>query len=440
MNIAASLALAAALVQSSPSVSSFAVDLTQKYALEHTQTARMHEALFENCLRVNADRDESLKLVHSGYDFNDGKRLLKQKRSFIKLVLLSEQDPTTLIDKMLATHPYRTMEALHDILFSAKLNNVRGLLQEADYNAPASCILGKLLRANAAEPKLDSTRNYLCDKIMHGTSAPWCDYMRHEEAQGMQRWIEPIDAFLYLLLRVASHGADFDAELKGILGTVLATADEGFLAERFVTDFMNKVLLMHNSDKQHVEHCMRLLFGTLAAVQNATALKIACMDAFSVGAKYSIMEYIRYSHEADISGYFAINVAYPDSCHSGRSKKEADGKYEALFGFFFNEVQIAKGHPRVKELLQDDALMHRLPGSFYYRVFGDVWKNEAEHGPQTSGMALSLLARLPGIKFDAVRELAASDNNNSLLELLHHKCSIAHRSIMALVQQQNPLV
>ncbi|KAI4292041.1 hypothetical protein PAPHI01_1315 [Pancytospora philotis] len=418
-----------AVLQHTSSTSRFTVGLTKKYAVKHVHTACAYEALYERCLRVNAGRDRPMKIAHTKYDLNDVERPLSHKKIFIKLVLLSEKKPIALIKDILAVHPYRTMEALHDILFKATWSNINWLVRQSDYNVRAYGALHETLRENCHTWQLNRIRNYLCGEIEKETREPCHVYMQNKDTRAAKGKVESIDAFLYLLRRVASRKADFYLEMTGILEVALANAGDAYLADHFVRNFMRRAWSLEDGHKLHVDYCTYLLFCTAAIMRNEAALSIARWDEFSSKSMYSIMKYIRYWHEVNISVHFAINVVYPASYCGSYIVQGGDEEYAVLFDFFFSSVQVEKKHPRMEELLGNDDLMGRLPGTFYYRVFDDICRQEVEQHPKHIEIVLSLLTRLPEDKFAAVRELAVQNNNNNVLELSRH------RSIMALLQQ-----
>ncbi|KAI4292040.1 hypothetical protein PAPHI01_1314 [Pancytospora philotis] len=435
MKAAILLTCGSAAMQHGLSMGSFAVGLYQEYALKPEQIACAYDQLFEHCLIVNATRDESMKLSHRDYDVYDGERSMRYKKPFIKLLVLSEENPIALIEQCLALpHPHRTLEALHATVFDTTLDNVQALLKPAKYNAPPGSDLRIRLYENCEGSSLNGIKKYLCAKIEEETKEPWCVYVQSKDMRGVKNRLEPIDAFLYLLRRAASHGVDFDAELRGILESTLVNAKEAALTGTFLRDFMKKIVAMKGSREQHTEYCMHMLFDTLAAVKNEVALWIARWDAFSIKAQYSVMEYVRNAHEADISAYFAINCVYPLSYSNNCPLRVADDKYNALYNFFFNASQMEKGFPRMKELLQDDALLARLPFTFCYRILDDLCTNLAGYAPLHMSMILSLLARLPQNTFDIVERHAIDNRNINLVGLL------PHRQLMAIILQQNPLV
>ncbi|KAI4292044.1 hypothetical protein PAPHI01_1318 [Pancytospora philotis] len=434
MSIADLLAQASAFVQRSPNFSSFAGTLNQKYAVSLEETASAYDALFKSCLRVNAGRDASLRLASTKFDIDDGDRWTGQKKTFIKLIILSEENPIARIEKISATHPYRTMEALHDILFYSTWDNVRVLFQPSRYNVHPGSSLRDIFHTNCRAEELIKIRRCIRSRIVQETSAPCRVYMRSKEVRGIRGKIEPIDAFLYLLRRVALYKADFYIEMASIFEAVLVNAENTFLPAFFIEIFMSKVVLLEGKCEKHVDYCTYLLFDKLATVKTEAALEIARWPEYSSESNHSIIKYIRYWHEAKISAYFAINIVYPASYSDDLMADEADEKCNVLFDYFFNEVEIRKEYPRMKELLQDEGLMNRLPDTFYYRVFAVFWKYREISAVGNLCIMESTLYAFPENKWRAVIELAMQHRNIDLLLLLNG------RKTAPSALRQNPLI
>ncbi|KAI4292043.1 hypothetical protein PAPHI01_1317 [Pancytospora philotis] len=450
MTIADLVAHMTALVQSLPSTSGFEVRPMEEYALDLAQTTDAYDAVLESCRRANTGRCRSFKLKHRRYNVNHSIKQLRGKKTFIKLVVLSETDPYTLIHSMLDKQSYRTMEALHDIIFSTSWNNIKVMLQPNDYNAHSSTALYRRLHENSADVKLDPVKAGLCRRMSQETKKPWRAYMQSKRAQGLESKIEPVDAFLYLLRRVASHGADFDEELRGILESVFAwdgfplpagaadsyacnvpdSTKRQLIIYDFIERFMKRVLSLKNFRDNHQLSCKRILVSVAARIKTLAAYKVAASDIFLAQPAFSVADYIKNGQSAKITTHFAVNF----SCTSAPLKRlrERGALCDVLFDFFINEVETRRAHPRMQELLQNDVLMDKLPVIFYYRIFDLLSTNGAVSDIRDVRIIKSLSSAFPEDKYHAVKKLAEEQNNTNLLSLLNE------RSVAPSAPQRSP--